>query len=263
MPSFEFKFFSKVLGKSTAINVILPEAEEVPENGWKNIYLLHGWSEDHTAWMRFTSIERYANKRKCAVIMPDCGLSFYNDMAHGLNYFTYLTEELPEISARYFRISRRREDNFIGGLSMGGCGAVTTGLRRPDLYSGIICLSASNFPTDAFKEQYENGGFWPGWMESMKQIYGDVFPNLKGSDYDAYVMADKVVKAGGPYPKLFHYMGLEETDGLRWAKAMEQYFKGIPGDPFNYKLVTYHGIHNWDSWDAVIEEGMDYVGLCE
>ena len=79
------------------------------------------------------------------------------------------------------------------GGSMGGCGALTVGLTRPDLYQGIIILSAANFPADAFPEQYENQP-WPTWLPAMRRIYGDIFPNLKGTKYDAYVLADNILK---------------------------------------------------------------------
>ena len=258
-----FDFSSKALGKAVNISVILPDTDEIPENGWKVIYLLHGWSENHTAWTRYTSIERYAMKRGLAVVMPDCEFSFYNDMANGLKYFTYLTEELPAVCSKYFRISTRREDTFIGGLSMGGCRALTTGLTRPDLYAGVICMSAANFPVSAFPEQAKTvtEESWPGWHSAMRRIYGDRFPNLAGTKYDVYEMADAIVKAGGPYPIVFHYMGTGEIDNLEWARRDESKFLSYEGNPFNYKLVTYPGIHNWDAWDAHIEEALDYVGL--
>lgn len=262
MASLTLDFFSKVLGKQTNVNVILPDAEEVPVNGWRTIVLLHGWSENYTSWMRNTSIERYAMKRQIAVIMPDGGFSFYNDMAYGLKYLTYLTEELPKICNKYFRTSLLREDNFIGGLSMGGCGALTVGLTRPDLYAGLICLSATNFPADGFQAQYDTLKDTE-WLQSMKCIYGEIFPHLVGTDYDAYHLAGKIVSKGGPYPTIFHYMGLDETEGMEWARRMESVFLGFSGNPFHYKLVTYPGIHTWDSWDAHICEGLDYLGLAE
>ncbi len=263
MASFVFNFKSKVLGKDTNIAVILPDCETVPENGWKTLYLLHGWSDNYMSWLRYTSIERYAKKRDLAVIMPDGEFSFYNDMADGLRYKTYLTEELPKVVNRYFRCSLRREDSFIGGLSMGGCGSLTVGLSRPDLYAGIICLSATNFPGDMFQLQHQSGRMSEGWYASMRRIYGDAFPDIKGTDHDAFVMTEKILAAGGPYPVLFQYMGLEEVPSLDFAKKMEEYYLSMPGNPFNYKLATYHGVHNWDAWDAHICEGLDHVGLTE
>ena len=265
MASGTFDFMSRTLRKNVTISVILPEGIEKPEHGWKVIYLLHGWSENHSAWIRNTSIERYAQKRHLAVIMPDGDFSFYNDEANGLPYLSYITKELPELCSRFFGISTRREDNFIGGLSMGGCGALTVGLTRPDLYSGLIVLSAANFPDEAFREQYVTitEESWPGWHATMKRIYGDIFPNLKGTDYDAFHLAKKIVEQGGPYPKIFHYMGSDETDGMRWSKTMSDFFLGIPGNPFHYLFVTYPGIHTWESWDAHVCEGLDYLGLTE
>lgn len=258
-----FDFFSKSLRKATTINVILPDADEIPENGWKVIYLLHGWSDDHTAWTRYTSIERYAMKRNLAVVMPDAEFSFYNDMVNGGQYMTYITEELPQVCSKYFRISTKREDNFIGGLSMGGCGSMTVGLSHPELYSGIICLSAANFPVHAFPGQAKvmTPDRWPGWRDTMDRIYGDIFPNLEGTKYDFYMSIDKIVKEGGPFPTVFQYMGLEEIPAMDWAKKDQEKFLSVEGNPFNYKLVTYHGIHTWDSWDAHIEEALDHLGL--
>ena len=70
-------FFSNVLQKSTQFNAIIPEGLE------KNapvLYLLHGLKDDHTAWMRFTSIERYAKDAGIIVIMPNADRSFYCDI---------------------------------------------------------------------------------------------------------------------------------------------------------------------------------------
>jgi len=263
MANLTFDFRSRVLMKEATFRMILPDHIDVPENGWKTLYLLHGWGENHTTWMNQTSIERYAMKRDLAVVMPDGEFSFYNDMADGLKYFTFITEELPEVCSKYFRCSTRREDVYLGGLSMGGCGALTVGLTRPDMYSGLIILSGANWPNNMFHEQYDSGKMPPTWLGSMKRIYGDIFPNLEGTDYDAYVMADRIIANGGPYPAMYHYCGLEETDLLRHCYVMQDRFLSYEGNPFNYRLATYHGVHNWDAWDAVICEALDHVGLKE
>ncbi len=80
MALLEVRYFSRVLSKSTSMDVILPE---YPAGELKTLYLLHGWSEDNTAWQRFSGIERFVNGKNIAVVMPDAHLSFYNDMAHG------------------------------------------------------------------------------------------------------------------------------------------------------------------------------------
>ncbi len=263
MANLTFDFRSTVLGKETKMNVILPDNADVPRRGWKTLYLLHGWSDNYQTWMSQTSIERYAQKRHLAVVMPDGEFSFYNDMADGLKYFTFISEEVPAVAAKYFRCSTRREDTYIGGLSMGGLGALSIGLSRPENYAGIIVLSSANWPNNMFHEQYDSGRMPEPWYRSMRRIYGDVFPNLEGTEYDCFVKADRVVANGGPFPVLYHYCGLEETDLLRHSYIMKERFLSYEGNPFRYTLSTYHGVHNWDAWDAVICEAMDYVGLKE
>ena len=67
MAFLQVQFFSRTLEVASTVNVILPEpaqgigvdaaqAAELP----KVLYLLHGYSDDHSIWMRRTSVERYA-----------------------------------------------------------------------------------------------------------------------------------------------------------------------------------------------------------
>jgi len=60
-------FFSRVLGLTSTMSVILPDplsaeggATPLPrQQPCPTLYLLHGMSDDHTIWQRRTSIERY------------------------------------------------------------------------------------------------------------------------------------------------------------------------------------------------------------
>lgn len=246
----------------TTVAVVLPETNDVPEHGWKTVTLLHGAGGNHMEWVRNTSIERYAEKRGIAVIMPDGGLSFYNDMTYGENYKTFITEELREFCAAHFNTSVRREDNVLGGLSMGGIGSITVGLSRPDLYKSLICLSASNFPMEIFPKQFKNPP-WGTWMKSMRAIYGDALPDgFAGTEFDFYTLAKNCLESGVELPSIFHTIGEQEsTDAYASALAMRDFFLGMEGNPFNYKFIGYPGVHNWDFWDAHIEEALDYAGF--
>src|SRR3712207_9322757 len=78
------------------------------------LYLLHGLSDDDTVWVRRTSIERYVAPLGLAVVMPQVQRSFYADMACGNRYWTFLTEELPELVRSFFRLSARSEERRVG-----------------------------------------------------------------------------------------------------------------------------------------------------
>ncbi|GAA2710579.1 alpha/beta hydrolase family protein [Micromonospora olivasterospora] len=144
-------FHSEALGMGTAMTVLLPERADstigltgsVPAGDPPMLYLLHGLSDDDTIWPRRTSIERYVAPLGLAVVMPQAGRSFYADEANGNRYWTFLSAELPEVCRSFFRLSQRREDTFVAGLSMGGYGAVKWALRDPGRFAAAASLSGA------------------------------------------------------------------------------------------------------------------------
>ena len=95
----EVHIFSEALGVQTTVNVVIPQRSTAGEIGiggksntekYKCLYLLHGLSDDHTIWLRRTSIERYAQEYGICVVMPFGGRSFYTDMQYGEKYYTYI-----------------------------------------------------------------------------------------------------------------------------------------------------------------------------
>lgn len=260
MALIQFSFLSPTIGKNVQIYAAVPEMNHFPGEKLKTVWLLHGWSGDYTDWTRQTGIERYADARHIAVIMPDASTSFYADMAYGPAYFTYLTKELPEYMRKVLPLSDKREDNFVGGLSMGGYGALKIGLACPEMYAAIGCLSAGNIP-EGFKEQAKTAR--EGWLRTMNIIYGDLFPdNMMGSVNDAYFLADKILKEKLPAPRIYHLWGDNDV-AKRTAESMCKYFEAIEGNPFDYQWHLYPGKHDWELWDAHVEEMLDYFGLTE
>lgn len=254
---------SRVLGKMMQMDVILPQAAgnlQMPEQGWKVLYLIHGWSDNHTCWQRFTSIERYASNRGVVIVMPDADLSFYTDMAHGSAFYTYLTQEVPALVKEFFHISDRREDTFIAGLSMGGYGALRLAMANPDLYGGCACLSASNFAEMLVEQANDNPN--PSWLARMDNIFGDAFPNIMGTEYDVFQVVKDQLAAGKTMPRVFHCTGTEDP-GLRSARSTRDFFSAYPQETFDYTYREYPGAHTWTFWDAHISEAMDFFGITE
>lgn len=144
-------FYSDVLEVSTSMTVLLPQqtrtqigmAGELGRSVPPVLYLLHGLSDDHTTWLRRTAIERYAAPLGLAVVMPAVHRSFYADEVHGHPYWTFLSEELPQIVSSFFRVSQRREDTYVAGLSMGGYGALKWALSEPHRFAGVASMSGA------------------------------------------------------------------------------------------------------------------------
>lgn len=259
MAFLELHFHSDALKKAVTVNVLLPEKAktligmDTAANGdgsYKTLFLLHGLSDDHTIWMRRTSIERYANDRGIAVVMPNVDRSWYTDTADGANYFAFVTEELPNVCRGFFRgMSAKREDTLIAGLSMGGYGALKAALLRPDRFGGAASLSGA-LDISRLRGVSE--------LAEWRGIFGFDLAStadLKGSAHDLFAIAEQNHANGTPFPHMYLWCG--EGDSLVVSNRDFSALLGKLGVPHRYDESE--GNHHWQWWDLHIGTAMDYL----
>ena len=205
-------FFSEALEVGTSMTVVLPQPTEAqigiesagsPAQGPPVLYLLHGMSDDHTAWLRYTSIERYAAQHGVAVVMPAVARSFYANEAHGHAYWDFLSEELPALVGRFLRVSDRREDTFVAGLSMGGYGALKWALRQPKRFAAAASMSGA-LDVVALAA-----------LAERSELPDRIFGGLPGPDDDLFAMLEDAETA-----HRLRELGCDSGQGFLWARPM-------------------------------------------
>ena len=131
-------FASEQLRMCTQVHICLPDAGTLRNKpdmaDRKVLWLLHGLSDDSSAWMRYSRIENFATRNDIVVVMPYGARSMYCDDCMGQNFYSHIAEELPLYLHNLFGLSLDRDKNFIAGLSMGGMGAMKIALNNPDRY---------------------------------------------------------------------------------------------------------------------------------
>ncbi|MEZ0537042.1 alpha/beta hydrolase [Caldicellulosiruptoraceae bacterium PP1] len=256
MAFIECSFLSESLMMHTQITVFVPtktfgdiyggnQNYYNREKKLKTLYLLHGASDDHTMWMRRTNIERYAEEKNIAVVMPSAALSFYTDMAYGQKYFTYISEELPQVVRYLFPLSDKREDNFIAGLSMGGYGAFKIALRKPESF----CAAGSFSGAVNLAEEVVNRGSIP-----FEAVFGDL-TKVKGSENDLCYLLQKLKENNAEIPKLYQSCGTE--DFLYEGNVKFKNFAKELGVDITY--IEEPGTHEWGFWDRHIKKFLDWI----
>ncbi len=257
MAYMETHFFSDVLRMGVPVSVILPEyiKKGAGEKPCPTLYLLHGLSDDHTMWMRRTSIERYADEHRIAVVMPEVARSWYTDTADGAPYLTFVGEELPSVCRGFFRgMSERREDTWIAGLSMGGYGALKTALTYPERFGGCASLSGALDilrRCEAKKSDERSAREWRG-------IFGF---DLRGADDlrdgrdDLFGLARRRAAAGEPFPRMFLWCGTEDSllDENRRFHAL------LTEGGIAHRYAESEGNHSWQWWDLHIREAIRFL----
>lgn len=245
------EFPSDTLHTYVHVTVMLPKKMKTPletpmkKEAYPVLYLLHGALDYGDSWIYRTDLSNLVDEKEIAVVLPSVGNSFYLDEPEGMAYFTFLTEELLEYLEHIFPLSQKREETFIGGLSMGGYGSLYAALRKPERYGKVFSLSGALDirRTSCFVSQC--GASLPGQLRDRKA--------LSGGAYDLFALLEKADPA--VMPPVFLACGKEDffmRDNLFFAQMMEK--RGMP--------VTFHsadGEHSWAFWRTWLNCAFDFL----
>ncbi len=238
------EYASKALEMNTSFQVFLPDEGDLSQV--KVVYLLHGLTDNCTGWTRYSSCERYARNRNVALVLPEVQRSFYIDGVYGLNYFTYVSQELPQVCHRMFGLSLDREKNYVMGLSMGGYGALKCALTYPERYAG--CGSFSG-------------------VTDLKRYAASPAISLKPREFVALLGMEKEVgeendlfalaKKGRNLPPI--YLSCGEQDAHYDANNAFAALLEEVGAVYQYDHRA--GDHTWDFWDQSLQDCFEYLQL--
>ena len=237
----EVNWQSQVLRMQVTTRVLLPETGSGP---FPTYYLLHGLSDDHTGWHRRTRVEIYGDAYPMIIVMPQGFRGFYTDNDQGPEYAKYIGEELPAMIERNFPAQRTRHGRCIGGLSMGGYGALRIALGYPDRF-----ISANSHCGPLMHGQKPK--YWrAATADEFLRIFG---ARPKGSSHDLTALARKA-KARGRLPRMLIDCGTEDA-----LLAANREFHGQLEDlrvPHEYR--EFPGGHDWNYWEAHISDALRF-----
>lgn len=253
MALLQCEFKSQTLGIACSLNAILPEETALSKlvgDKRQVLYLLHGLSDNHTTWIRKTSIERYAEAYDVAIIMPAANRSFYANMHAGHRYWDFVSEELPRICQSLFPISSRREDTFVAGLSMGGYGAFKLALTYPERFAAAASLSGA---LALAQIEGEKDNLLPDWH------------SIFGPDEHFHDGPNDLIHLTKAFAKLPN----PQRSALYLCCGTEDYL--YPANQFFLQTCRKRGIeltyeegpgdHNWAYWDAMIQRVLAWLPL--
>jgi putative tributyrin esterase len=246
MAQIHCNFFSYSLGYGVDILVVLPSfspcdmqkgtpSHKIPYK-YPVLYLLHGHGNDYMCWSRFTSMERYVEERRIAVVTCSVGNKGYmNAEAYGENYYDFVARELPEFVTANFPVSARMEDTYIAGLSMGGYGTLAHGLGHPESYRAI-------------------GAFSPAteWKSDTELRLGHGFPKMM----DLYALVEEDLKKEMKLPAIFLCVG--KQDFLYESVVRFHHYLEEKGTAHRFDDVDGYE-HEWSFWDFELPKFLDWL----
>ena len=220
--------FSALMGQG-------PKARHTKDAKYPVLYLFHGMGNNHAQWTGYTNVELYAEERNIAVVMISAENKSYVNMG-GDAFYDFIEEELPDFVCGMFPISRRPEDTYIAGLSMGGFGTLVHALSHPEKYAALGAFSAAIQLNPSSLSGGPDTGIIP--------------------DYDPETLADRLIAAGTAFPKTYIACGakdfLYEANKAFCRKLVDA------GVDVTWDELPEYG-HEWRFWNIEVEKFLIFI----
>jgi len=256
MALFQINYFSEALRRITTFNMFSPN--DVPEfmrennkhyeRETKTLFLLHGYSGNTIDWMAGSLAQQLAGKYNLAIVMPSGENSFYLDgKGTGKAYGRYIGEEMVNYVCQTFGLSKKKEDMAIGGLSMGGFGAIHTALKYPETFGKAIGLSSALIIHGVKNMKPEEKNDMADY-DYYSSVFGEL-DKLEASENNPETLVKKLKSANEVIPSMYMACGTEDFL-IEENRSFRDFLKAQEVD------VTYResaGIHDWDFWNEYLE----------
>ena len=256
MAYFRIEYFSNALRRTTSFEMLIPNdyradiGQKPPEKPMSTLFLLHGYTGKAENWVP----PEMAGKYNFAIVMPTAENSFYlNGLSTGHAFQTMLGEELVDYVRRTFGLAKSPDSTFIAGMSMGGFGALHTGLAYPETFGKVAALSSAFIVHGiAHMKPGENNGM--ANYEYYRECFGEL-ATAEERDVNPEVLVRKLKAAGKKIPDIFMACGTEDFL-LENNREMHRFLldEKIPHQYFESK-----GNHDMVFWHEYIIKAVDWM----
>lgn len=255
MAFLQMDFQSQSLLRSVNIKVILPNdgfsGKAVPKP-YKTLYFLPGYSASAQQLLTYLSLRKQSELKEIAVVLVDGENLFYQDLPFLNSNFSNFIKEVVEVTRDLLPLSDKREDSFIGGISMGGYGSLYNSMRFNALFSKVIALSPAIDPYDLLAVK-EIPGFY---KEQFDILFGD---KEKYQTSEAYLykswFSDSIEK-----PDLFICCG---TEDILVFDQVDDFAEKLSkaGIPYIYDKSS--GNHDIAYWEKMLDKAFSFLVAIE
>jgi enterochelin esterase-like enzyme len=148
----EHPLYARTLGLSTSYNIFLPAGYNESGRRYPVLYMLHGVAGDATEWQSIGLLEaadrliQDGEIEPMLIVLPNGGANYWVNHADGARWGDYLAGDVVTSVDQEYRTLPDRAARAVGGLSMGGEGALRMALLNPDVF-GIAAAHSPSLRT--------------------------------------------------------------------------------------------------------------------
>jgi len=248
---------SAALQRNWTYNVYLPDGYHArAELRYPVMYLLHGNNGQRNDWPVKGQLQRTVDQLirrgempPAIIVMPDAGTTWYVDLKEPMET-AFFQDLVPHVESKY-RTLTSRDARVIGGLSMGGYGALRYALKYPEMFQAAALLSPAIYNPE------------PPHDSSARFVKVFAEPNTDGQ-YNAAVWKSY------NYPALWDaflarkitvpmYINSGDDDEFMIESEATQLYSLLRSNKQPAELRIVNGKHAWPVWESTLGDALKYV----
>lgn len=249
---------SSILKMERKFSVYLPDGYDENMRSYPVLYLLHGATDDHTAWIQFGEMQGITDKAiregqatPMIIVMPDADTGrrgYFNDIQGDFNYENFFIQELIPFVEKEYRCRKDRQYRAVAGLSMGGGGTLVYALHYPELFATACPLSAAVFP-ELNKQKIKD-------QHAEKNVF------LSNEAIEQWCDKYDILKLVNSFPddqknKIRWYIDCGDKDFLYEGNALLHIAMRKQNIPHEFRIRE--GDHGWKYWRESLPEVLKFI----
>lgn len=248
---------SPALGRDVKFTVYVPDGyQDAGSANYPVVYLLHGAGGDENEWRTkggavetLDGLIKRGVIRPSVVVMPTAGpASWWADGVAEKAGTAIMKDLLPYVESRY-KVQKERSGRAIGGLSMGGYGALNLALRYPSQFCAAAVISPAIY--DPLPPEASASRRTPQFVRDG-QFDADIWKSLNyASQLDTY-------KAGGQRVPMWIVSGDHDYLGIAPMSA-NLFWRMFQIQPKLVELRIVNGDHEWLVFRDALPDALQYV----
>lgn len=241
--------------RSVDLNIYLPTdgtGGKQYKPPYKTLYFLNGFSASATELMTYMRFRRHCELKGIAVVFPNGENSFYVDHPERLtNFSTFIGKEVVEMTRMLLPLSDRREDTFLGGISMGGYGTLRNGAVFADTFGKIVAMSPALNTYEIVRCNPEAGFN----RKMLDNLFGseEVFENSDLSPEYSFLREKRDPMT---LPELFLCCGRQ--DPLVYSQV-KRFAEKLADTQVRYVYREADGGHDIDFWENMLDPAFSFL----
>lgn len=256
-------FKSMALGQQLRHSIYLPPNFDASgATRYPVIYLLHGYGGDDTSWLKSGDLQGAADRLiregtlpPAIIVMPFASTGWYVDSegreGTGRWQTAILNDLITFIDARY-PTSTDGSQRAIGGLSMGGYGALRLALMEPDEFAAAASLSGALF------SDVKNATDFPAFqLRLFGRSFGKTFDPVTFNENSPWRSLDDDEELGEA-PALFMVWGDRDIPILAAGNVKFVDALKTAGIPVTSGVAP--GGHDWGLWTPQTPRMLSFLG---